>query len=234
LLRHGVVSRAAGFVLLAFMVAGTSCAHGRLVPADDADRLPDAPGAAVAVAGGVRIVANLSDARGLGRELPAGLTPIEIRVVNHSDRPVTILYERFTLEAPKGRRYRVVPAIPLDHASLLAGMGPVRPVFATSRFQVAPRYHDIYPQLEAWPTPLSRDASFSRDAGERWTGQAPAREVCRMELPEGVLGPEGEITGYLYFEDPTRSEKALVLDAELLADQGGAAPTSLKIPLKVE
>jgi hypothetical protein len=228
------VFRATGLLVIASTFVAASCAHGRLVPADSADRLPDAPGAAVAVAGGVRIVANPSDARGLGRELPPGITPIEIRVVNHSDRSVTILYERFTLEGPKGRRYRVVPAIPLDHASLLAGMGPIRPIFATSRFQVAPRYHDIYPQLDAWPTPLSRDASFARDAGERWTGQAPVREVCRMELPEGVLGPQGEITGYLYFEDPTRSETSLVLDAELLSERDGDAATSLKIPLKVE
>jgi hypothetical protein len=222
-------------MIVASALAGASCAHGgHLVPAAEAHRIPDAPAAAVAVAGGVRVVANLSDARGLGAELPAGITPIEIRVVNHGDRPVTILYERFTLEGPEGRRYRVVPAIPLDHASLLAGMGPIRPIFSASGFQVAPRYHDIYPQLDAWPKPLLRDARLSEDAGERWTGHAPARNVCRMELPEGVLAPDGEITGYLYFEDPTRSEQALTLDAELLADEGDAPVASVKIPLKVE
>jgi hypothetical protein len=221
-------------LVLTCALAGASCAHGRLAPAASAQRIPDAPGAAVAVAGGVRVVANLSDARGLGGKLPAGVTPIEIRVVNHSDRPVAILYERFTLEGPKGRRYRVVPAVPLDHASLLAGMGPIVPIFATSGFSVAPRYHDIYPALEAWPTPLARDAQVSNEAGEPWIGHAPARDVCRMELPEGVLAPEGEITGYLYFEDPTRRERALTLDAELLADQGGGAVASVKIPLQVE
>jgi hypothetical protein len=220
-------------VFVAAALASAACAHGRLVPAPSAQVIPDAPGAAVAVVGGVRVVANLGDARGLGSKLPSGITPIEIRVVNHSDRPVTILYERFTLEGPKGHRYRVVPAIPLDHASLLAGMGPIRPVFARSGFQVAPRYHDIYPQLDAWPTPLPRDPARSAEAGEHWTDHAPTREVCRMELPEGVLGPDGEITGYLYFEDPTGSERALTLDAELRADKGDAV-ASLKIPLQVE
>jgi hypothetical protein len=221
----------------ALALAGAGCGHPRLVPADAAHLIPGAPEAAVAVAGGVSLVASLSDAATLANDLPDDVTPIKIRVVNHGSLPVSILYERFTLRGRDGRRYRVVPAIPLEHASLLAGMGPIRPLFATSNFEVASRYHDIYPQLDAWPTPLARtqaaDASMDDDARARWSGRAPSRELCRMELPEGVLGPEGELTGYLYFENPTHAERALTLDAELVSGRDGGAVASLEIPLQV-
>jgi hypothetical protein len=48
------------------------------------------------------------------------------------------------------------------------------------------------------------------------------------------LAPDGEITGYLYFEDPTRSEKALTLDADLVSERSGETIASVKIPLQVE
>jgi hypothetical protein len=227
--------RSAQLFIIACVMTGASCGHGRLVPASDAQIIPDAVAAAVAIDAGVRVVASLDDWRGTTKKLPEEVTPIKIRVVNHGARPVSILYERFALEGRRGRRYRVVPAIPLTHATLLAGMGPIRPLFAASNFEVAPRYHDIYPSLDVSPAPLPRARpGDDADDGGRWAGRAPDRELCRMELPEGVLAPEGEITGYLYFEDPTRSETALTLAADLVSDRGGDTVASIKIPLRVE
>ena len=144
------------------------------------------------------------------------------------------MYEHFTLEGRRGRRYQVVPAIPLTHATLLAGMGPIRPMYAASNFEVAPRYHDIYPSLDVWPSPLPRARSEDDGVAALSAGRAPDRDLCRMELPEGVLAPDGEITGYLYFEDPTRSEKALTLDADLVSERSGETIASVRIPLQGE
>jgi hypothetical protein len=222
------------FSVLLVVLLVSACSHGHLVPAKNARLVEGAHGAAVDVEGGVRVVASLDDWRGVGDELPDELTPIKIRVVNHSARPITILNERFSLRGRKGHVYRAVPAIPLEHETQLAGLGPLRPFFAASNFSVAPRYHDVYPQLEAWPTPLARDESRNTRTSKRWKGHPPGRELCRMALPEGVLGPEGEITGYLYFEDPTASESTLTLDAELVSAQGPDAVASVEIPLRVD
>jgi hypothetical protein len=97
------------------------------------------------------------------------------------------LYEHFTLEGRGGRRYHVVPAIPLTHATLLAGMGPIRPIFAASNFEVAPRYHDIYPSFDAWPSPLPRARGGDDDVAVRWAGRAPDREICRMGAARGLF-----------------------------------------------
>jgi hypothetical protein len=211
-----------------------SCGHGRLIPAENARLVDGAPDVAVDVKDGVRVVASLDDWRGVAGALPDELTPIKVRVVNHSQRPITILGERFSLTGRKGHRYRAVPAIPLEHAALVAGMGPLRPFFATSNFSIAARYRDVYPQLEAWPTPLPRSDPRAERADGRWNGHPPNRELCRMALPEGVLGPEGEITGYLYFENPTGSERTLTLDADLPSAQDAGPGTSIAIPLRVD
>jgi hypothetical protein len=215
-------------------VASAGCGHERLEPASGARLASDTSDAVVAVDAGVRVVASLNDWRGAPTALPDEVTPIKIRVVNRGNRPVSILYENFALEGRGGRRYRVIPAIPLAHATLLAGMGPIEPLYATSNFEVAARYHDIYPSLDPWPAPLSREDRTSKETDVRWKGQAPGREVCRMELPEGVLAPEGEITGYLYFEDPTRRESLLTLDADLVSANGRDTVASIKIPLLVK
>jgi hypothetical protein len=221
-------------LLLASTLALASCGHGRLAPGGNAELVPGAVASAVALDEGVRVVASLDDWRGTANALPDQVTPIKIRLVNHGKQPISILYEHFTLEGRGGRRYHVIPAIPLTHATLLAGMGPIRPIFAASNFEVAPRYHDIYPSFEAWPTPLPRARSGEDGVAVRWAGRAPDREICRMELPEGVLAPDGEITGYLFFEDPTRYEKALTLDADLVSERSGQTVASVKIPLQVE
>jgi hypothetical protein len=220
--------------LVAAISTGVACGHGRLAPGTGAELIPDAPAAAVAVDAGVRVVASLADWRGAPTELPDRVTPIKIRVVNHGARPVSILRERFVLEGRRGHRYHVVPAIPLSHATLLAGLGPIQPFYAASNFEVAPRYHDIYPSLEVSPAPLPRARRGDDGASSLWAKRAPDRVLCRMELPEGVLAPAGEITGFLYFEDPTRSEDALTLAADLVSQQSGDTVASIKIPLQVE
>jgi hypothetical protein len=219
---------------VAAVLTVASCGHGRLVPGEDAQLVPSAPTAAVATDAGVRVVASLGTWRGTPMALPDQVTPIKIRVVNHGDRPVSILYEHFSLDGRQGHRYRVVPAIPLTHATLFAGIGPIQPVYAASNFEVGARYHDIYPSLDVSPSPLPRSTRADDPSASLWANRAPDREVCRMELPEGVLAPGGEITGYLYFEDPSRSESALMLAADLVSQQSGDTVASIKIPLRVE
>jgi hypothetical protein len=218
--------------ILAVAASAISCGHGRLVPAPTAQLAAEA--APVGTDAGVRLVANLDDWRGLADRLPDELTPIKIRIVNRGDEPVSILYQALTLRGHKGRVYHAVPAIPLDHARLLERTGPIRPVFAASSFDVAARYRDAYPDLRVWPRHLKRDDSYYERAYERWSGHPPGRELCRMALPEGVLEPGGEITGYVYFENPTSSESALALTAHLASGRDDRPVASIKIPLRVE
>jgi hypothetical protein len=219
-------------VLLGAVTAAGACGHGHLVPAPKANLVAEA--AAVDTEGGVRFVATFDDWRGLADRLPDDVTPIKIRIVNRSSEPISILYERFALRGHRGRLYRAVPAIPLAHAPLVAAMGAIKPMFAVSSFEVAARYHDAYPELPAWPHRLGRDDSYYERAYKRWNGHPPGRELCRLAMPEGVLDPGGEITGYVYFENPTSSESSLALTARLTSGRDGRPVASLEIPLRVD
>ncbi|HVU52208.1 MAG TPA: hypothetical protein VHL80_16030 [Polyangia bacterium] len=204
------------------------------MPAAGARLVPDTTDVAYEVSDGVRVFASLDDPRGFARELPADVTPIKIRVVNHGARPVSILYDHFYLRGRRGHHYRAIPVVPLEHAKLAGTVAPLRPYFASSKFQVAARYHDVYSQLDPWPAPLLRDEGVYEQAYLSWSDHPPSREVMRMALPEGVLGPEGEITGYVYFERPARSDADLSLDAALVSARNVSEVSSVQIPLRME
>ncbi len=190
------------------------------------------PNAAVTNSDGVRLVATFDDLRGLQRELPGNIAAVKIRIVNHSDHDLRLLYEDFRLVGKRGHVYHALPVIPLDHRELVARVAPLRPIYATENFQVAALYQDIYPSLPPSPVPMTRDKTLYDTAYGRWGGGLPPTELRRMAMPEGTLEPAGEITGYLYFENPIGSESHLTLKATL----GGPAsePKTLTIPLQVD
>src|SRR5207253_3581790 len=75
------------------------------------------------------------------------------------------LYEDFVLAGARGRKYRPLPVVPIDHDA----RNPLRPTFASVNFFVGPRYHDVYPSLPAWERQLPRDRSEERRVGkEGW------------------------------------------------------------------
>jgi hypothetical protein len=215
-------------------MVGGACAHGQLVPGASAQVVADAPRAAVAVVNDIRVVADCDDWRDLADRLPKKVTPIKVRIVNHSQSNLRVLYESFELLGRHGRVYRALPVIPLDHSELVAKSGPVDPMFAVANFQVAPRYHDVYPSLDSWPTPLARDEATYTKSYRQWGGAPPQRELRRMALPEGVLGPGGEITGYLYFENPIGVEDRVTFRAEMDAGRTDQVVATIKIPLRVD
>ncbi len=230
--RPGVSLTPCGFLVAALLTA--SCGHGHLVPGKSAHLIAEGSGSAVDVDNGVRVVATCDDQHDLQARLPDSVTPIKVRIVNHSDHSLRVLYERFTLKARDGKVYRALPVVPLDHDGFVDEVGPVRPLYAAENFQVAPRYGDVYPSLTAWPTPLARDEASYEETYHRWGRNHPTREVRRMALPEGVLGPGGVMAGYLYFESPIDSERRLTFTADLESGRSGSSIAEIAIPLRVD
>jgi len=219
---------------LALALALAGCGHGRMLPSASANVVPGAPAAASAEENGVAISADGDDWKGRPADLPQRLTPLKVRIVNHSGRPIEILYERFVLTGDRGHRYQPLPPVPIDHQKPLDGTGTVRPIFASASFYVAQRYGDIYPSLPPWSRSLPRDARFSEQQYRRWPDDLPTREMQRLGLPEGVLADGGEISGYLFFEDATRREGRLTFSAALDDGDGGGSVAELEIPFRVE
>ena len=229
-----LVDTTGALALLCVVGATSGCGHGRMLPSPSATLVPGTQEAAVAADAGVEVSANGADWRGRPENLEERLTPVRVRIVNHSGRPIELLYERFTLTGRTGRRYRALPPVPIDHQRPIDAVGTVRPIFATSGFYVAQRYRDIYPSLTPWRRPLSRDASYSETQYQRWPENLPTREMQRLSLPEGVLADGGEISGFLFFEDATQHEARLMFQAALDDGEQGGTVAAVEIPFRVQ
>ena len=223
------------FVFLSVLsLSAVSCAQGRVLPAASAHTVPGAPEAAADEVEGVRISAEGNDWNAIPADLSTHLTPVKVRIVNHSGVPARIEYQQFSLVGGHGHVYRAIPIVPLEHQSPVDGVGTIEPIYAASNFFVAPRYHDIYPRIAAWPRPLERDDAFSNDQYQRWKDGLPTRAMQRMGLPEGVLADGGEISGFLYFEDATKRERRLTFRAEIADERHGEQLAEITIPFRVQ
>ena len=132
----------------------------------------------------------------------------------------------------KRRSYRPIPVLPLDsdarkHVLRLA------PLYASSKFYVAPGFRDVYATLEPWSAPLQRDAATHDELFRRW-GDKLTTDLLRMALPEGVLDDGGIVTGYLFFESPLSKESRVTFAADFDAGDGDGTVASIEIPFKVE
>ena len=213
-------------------LGAVACAQGTLLPAAAARTVPGAPEAAFDERSGVRLSAEANDWNAAPTDLPARLTPVKVRIVNHSGVPIEILYQQFMLKGTHGRVYQPIPLMPVDHQRP-DGIKPIHPIYSASSFYVGPAFHDVYPSLPAWSTPLPRDDAFYERQYQRWDKDLPTHAMQRMGLPEGVLADGGEISGFLYFENVTRKESRLTLKADIDDVRQGDELTEIDLPFLV-
>jgi hypothetical protein len=219
---------------IAFAAAASlGCGHGTLVPASSASVVPNAPTAAYSVVEGVRCSANVGAWNGREDEIPSFLVPLKIRIKNDSGRPIRVLYQDFALTGRKGRSYRPVPVLPMDVDARKA-IPKLIPIYAASKFFVAPGFHDVYATLEPWKAPLERDEELYDRLFRRWGDRRPPLDVLRAALPEGVLDDGGVVTGYLFFESPLDKESRVSLEATFGGGDGQTTVASIEIPFKIE
>lgn len=221
-------ARVLGSGLILFAAA---CGHGRLVPARSATIVPGAPGAAFLVEGGVRCSADALAWQGRPGDLPTSVTPVKVRIVNTSGKPIRLLYQDFALVGKGGRKYPAVPILPLDPDDSAPRLDPI---YASTKFFVAPRFHGVYPGLDAWSKPLDRDDDLYERAYHRWGPEPRSRQALRMGMPEGVLDDGGVISGFLYFESPLGREDRVTFEAEFGNGAGDDTVAAVKIPFRVQ
>jgi hypothetical protein len=213
--------------------AATGCGHGALTPAASASLVPNAPTAAFSVVEGVRCSANVGAWTERDGELPDFVVPVKVRIKNASGKPIQVLYEDFALLGKNGRSYRPIPVLPID-ADARKRIPSLHPIYASSKFYVAPRFHDVYARLDPWSAPLERDETLHDKLFRRWGEKRPGLDLLRVALPEGVLDDGGIVTGFLFFESPLDRESRVTLAADFDAGDGRGTVASIEIPFKVE
>ncbi len=186
------------FSTLAVLAYG--CANEpELRPAADADRIKGPDKGATATDADVTIEARVGAWRFTPQDLDHELTPVLVRIENNSDKPLRVRYEAFQLVTPRGLAFAALP--PFDiHGEVSEYVGNY--AYAGPGFSVAPHLSGYYDGFGAWGAPFyGYDWYYSTYYPVYADFELPTGDMLIRALPEGVIEPDGRITGFLYFAD---------------------------------
>lgn len=196
-----------------------------LEPMDEATEATVVEDAAITSSSGVELMAHGDRWTG-DAVVEQFTTPVYVRIRNDSDRNLLIRYPSFALLGALDR-YAVLPPFVLattdDHTELAAGYTPVEsPLFTTDGFKVAPYYAPAYPNLVGYDGVMVVDLDYHTRYMAEWGDVAtlPTADIMAWALPEGVLSPGAELTGFLFFEkvDPSEAQINLYFELEDATD----------------
>jgi hypothetical protein len=220
-------------VLTAAIALGlTGCASRQLVPAPEAQLMPGRHDTAVAESDGVRTTVQSQAWSGRPASLPQQITPLEVTVVNHSDRPVRITYDDFTLTGSSGFTYSALPPYKIT--------GSVRepvmvPRFSYSGFYVAPFYRPFYPGVPVWAaSPWRYNPYYYNRVWADWPVQLPTRDMREKAIPAGVLQPGGRVSGFLYFPKLPRDTTTVTFKQTLVDSNTQQTIAAVEVPFVYE
>jgi hypothetical protein len=209
-----------------------ACVHQReLVPASGAQTLPGRPRTAEETVEGARVQVD-SDAWHSG-QVSDVLSPVRVTIENHRDRPLRVSYGQFTLGGPSGFRLAALPPYQVAANDALAGAVAVPPGFVGSGFLVAPWAARYYRGVLPWYGPFPYDPVYYNRWYGAWPPNLPNDEVLRRALPEGVLQPGGQVSGFLFFkEQPPGTQLSLFM--ALVDAESGQSFGTIAIPFTVK
>jgi hypothetical protein len=233
--------RTSGLGVLALMVVAGCIPEARLQPQPSARTLAGDTSAAVAEAAGVRLVADGDSWKGHPSNLERRLTPVEIRVENHSGRPLSIRYALFDLTGESRFQYAAIPLLNLDEVAsdnsplCVAGYSPG---YWSARRAWGWRRGWRGPWDRPWrPNPYYDpfyDPYYPGRPYVRCEQPLPTQEMLDEALPEGTLENGGAVSGFLYFQGVAERERQVTLHARLVDAATGESFGELRIPFEVD
>lgn len=186
-------------------------------------------GAAHASKGGVRVYADASGWMGKGIEL-ARVTPVQIRIENDGRWPLRVRYAAAALVSAAGKTFRAIPPFDVRGANTA-----LVPRFDHKNVAVAPYLASVYEGLEAEPSPMLFD--YHDDVYDHWRKNLrapPSRFMQEIAIPEGWVRPDGELSGFLYFEQVPDRMQEVTLSFDLVNADTGQRIETLCIPVLVD
>lgn len=158
------------------------------------------------------------------------VTPVRMTLTNHTDRPIRVSYPLFQLVTPSGRRYSALPPFKIEGSpaepAIMYPHEPFEPELAQHGFFVSRLYADHYPAIARWDRPFFYDLDYHDHYYSYWNTALPTQPMIEVALPEGVLDPGGQVTGYLYFERVGNAETVTLQGQVVDAESGTLVGTS--------
>lgn len=220
------------------VLAGCS-SQAELVPAPSDNTLTGSPAVAVTSVDSVEVTAEPGHWSGNPGVLDQ-LTPIKVSITNHGTQPVRVRYSDFALDGPKGVRYAALPPYSIggtvERPELATDYPPIEePEFESDDFDVAPYLGPMYPTLEPWEGSFYYDPYYYDNYYTYWQQvQLPTGHMLRWALPEGVVKPDGHVSGFLYFQRVSDKEPRVTYRQELVNAKTGNMFGTVSIPFTVK
>ncbi len=234
-MRTRVVGAVWVFALLAACIPET-----QLRPRADARQVPGDTSAAVAEAHGVRLIADGAAWKGRPGDLERRMTPVEVRVENHSGRTLNIRYANFDLLGASRFHYAALSPERIQES------GNAQPQCVAA---YTPGYWGLYgawgprwgwrhntPWRYPWPGPYYDpfwDPFYGPAPYTRCEEPLPTRDMTERALPEGTLEDGGTVSGFLYFQGIGDRERQVILHAQLVDAKTNQPFGELSIPFQV-
>jgi hypothetical protein len=252
------------------LLAGCARPKPELVPAPSAEVLHGKAFAAVATVEGVRVQVDGGAWEADPEDLDT-VVPLQVKVENHSGRPLRLRFRELALVSAEGTRLAALPPLtlegrvlapeppePLDEdrdahapspseeeAGASRGLGgsglepqppkePLEPAFDAEGYDVSPTYGPIWRGLEAWAGPFDADPLYYDTYLAQWPVNLPTEDMLEHALPEGVLKEDGEVAGFLFFQDVPAGMEAVRFQFDLVDAKTGQQFGSVSIPFSRE
>lgn len=193
----------------------------------------------VAIGGlsGVNIIVKAGEWDGDGEVLEK-ITPVRVALYNNTGKPLKIEYSKFSFQGKK--TYAAMPPYEImgtvkAPSIVLPYPFPVKTVIEfNSEFRVAPHCARMYPQIPAYKEPFFIDINYYNRYYSRWARiKLPTVEMLSWLIPDGVIGDQGYVSGYLYFEKVSSLEKQVEFCMEITDAKSEKIIGHIRIPFNI-
>lgn len=218
-----------GRLFLIACALGAAGCTSTLTPAPAANEISGRGEGATIASNGVRMTARADAWEGTPQTLHRHVTPMRVTIVNEGAVPVRIAYNQFRLVGDSGRRYSALPPFQIEGDARTALGAPLYP---PTGFGYAPYVRPYYSSVPIYPFEPNV-GYWNRYGSVMRTVDLPTTDMLRKALPEGVLQPGGEVTGFLYFEGVGPDVDRVQLRANFRNPRTGSNVTRLATPFVV-
>jgi hypothetical protein len=199
-------------VLTAAAIVLAACGRNpELVPASGANVVQGPGESAIAADAGVRLTVQAQAWDADPANLHEVMTPLRVELFNGSDQPIQVRSQEFQLVTSSGERMPAIPPYDIDKTV-------AQRVEVPHAYPYDPYYHYGYYDDYFWDTVVI---------------DLPTDQMVAFALPEGVIEPGGNASGFLYFDDIDEDETRARLEMHLVNAGTGAQFGQIQIPFTV-
>ena len=152
-----------------------------------------------------------------GWKIRDDVTALRVTVTNDSARALQLRYDSFVLVAENGATYRALPPFEVRGTALSNQLVVEEPRFARRGFYLAPHHEYYFLENSTTSRNFYYDPIYYDRYYSYWRERAlPTQKMLSLALPEGVVEPDGEVEGFLYFEPVNPEEERVTFRFDLI------------------